>query len=78
MDCPQEIKEAGKPIYAVFKDADGKLHAFRAELEPGGRLCFRTHLSGRFVIVAFESEQKEFSEDFYKDLENLPEIALLR
>ncbi|MBO6013886.1 MAG: hypothetical protein J6P48_00300, partial [Oscillospiraceae bacterium] len=78
MDCPEEIREAGKPIYAVFIDADGKLHAFRAELEPGGRLCFRTNLSGRFVIVAFSSEQEEFSEAFYEDMENLPELALLR
>jgi hypothetical protein len=78
MDCPRGAAEAEKPLFAVFRDTDGNLHAFRAQIDPeDGKLCFHTSFLGRFVIVVFDWEEGELSEAFYKALESLPEIALL-
>ena len=78
MDCPAGAAEAEKPLFAVFRDADGNLHAFRAQIDPeDGKLCFHTDLLGKFVIVAFDWGDGELTEAFYKALESLPEIALL-
>ena len=69
---------AGKPLYAVFRNADGSLTAFRASYDPlSGRLSFDSDRLGEFVIVAFAFDGEEFSPAFYEALAALPAVARL-
>lgn len=61
---------AGKPLYAVFRDANGILRAFRANYDASsGKLSFRSDCLGRFVIIGFDYEGEELSDAFFEALE---------
>lgn len=78
LDYTPGAQTAGKPLYAVFRDAEGRLHAFRASYgQLSGKLHFQTNQLGRFLILAFEFDGKEFSDAFYEALEACAEIAAL-
>ena len=78
MDYTPTEQAAGKPLYAVFRGADGRLRAFRASYgQLTGILHFRTNQLGRFVVVGFEFDEEEFSDAFYSALEACAEIAAL-
>ena len=73
-----EAEMAGKPLYAVFRNEDGRLVAVRAVYDPvTGKLRFLTKRLGRFMILGFDFEGEEFSPDFYAALAGLPELAAL-
>ena len=73
-----EAEMAGKPLYAVFRNEDGRLVAVRAVYDPvTGKLRFLTKRFGRFMILGFDFEGEEFSPDFYAALAGLPELAAL-
>ena len=67
-------QDAGKALYAVFRNADGTITAARARYSGMKReLCFETDRLGAFVIVAFDFDGEEFSDAFYAALEDLLE-----
>ena len=69
---------AGKPLYAVFLTEDGTLKAFRATYEELSQtLFFGADCLGRFVIVGFDFDGVEFSEEFYRALLALSDLAPL-
>ena len=71
-------KYAGKQLYAVFVTEDGTLKAFRATYEELSQtLFFGADCLGRFVIVGFDFDGVEFSEEFYRALLALSELAPL-
>ena len=68
-------QDAGKALYAVFRNADGTITAVRARYSGlNGELCFEADRLGTFVIVAFDFDGEEFSDAFYAALEDLPEL----
>ena len=68
-------QDAGKALYAVFRNADGTITAARARYSGlKGELSFETDRLGTFVIVAFDFDGEEFSDAFYAALEDLPEL----
>jgi hypothetical protein len=78
LDYTPAPQTAGKSVYVVFRDADGKLVAFRATYgELSGKLHFRTNQLGKFVILTFDFDGEEFSDAFYRALEACAEIAAL-
>jgi hypothetical protein len=78
LDYTPVAQSAGKTIYVIFRDADGRFIAFRASYgQLTGKLHFRTNQLGRFVIVSFDFDGEEFSDAFYEALAALPEIAAL-
>ena len=63
---------AGKPLYVVFRNEDGTLTAIRATYSNiTGLLRFITDRLGTFVVVGFDFDGKEFSEEFYAALAQL-------
>lgn len=67
-------QDAGKALYAVFRNADGTITAARARYSGlKGELSFETDRLGTFVIVAFDFDGEEFSDAFYAALEDLLE-----
>ena len=65
-------QDAGKALYAVFRNADGTITAARARYSGmNGELSFETDRLGAFVIVAFDFDGEEFSDAFYAALEDL-------
>ena len=71
-------QDAGKALYAVFRNADGSFTAVRARYSRmKGELYFDTDRLGAFVVVAFDYDGEEFSDAFYAALESLPELRLL-
>ena len=78
LDYTPTAQAAEKTIYVVFRDAAGKLVAFRANYgQLTGKLHFRTDQLGRFVILAFDFDGEEFSDAFYKALAACAEITAL-
>ncbi len=78
LDYTPGAQTMGKPLYAVFRDAEGRLHAFRASYgQLSGKLHFQTNQLGRFLILAFEFDGEPFSDAFYEALETCAEIAAL-
>ena len=67
---PVEYTE--KPLYVVFRNEDGSLTAFRASYsEITGLLRFITDRLGEFMVVGFDFDGIEFSEEFYAALAQL-------
>ncbi len=65
-------------IYAVFRNADGTLTAFKAQYTGSdGMLRFDTDLTGIFALVSFPFDGEPFSADFYAALEELEIIRNL-
>ena len=63
---------AGKPLYVVFRNEDGSLTAIKATYSRiTGQLRFMTDRLGTFMVVGFEFEGEEFSEEFYAALSEL-------
>ena len=78
MEYAPDADAADKPLYAVFRDVDGTLTAFAAQYDPDtGILSFSSHISGKFIIVAFAFDGEPFTEDFYLALADLAEIKAL-
>ena len=78
LDYTPTAQAAGKTIYIVFRDAAGKLVAFRASYgQLTGKLHFRTDRLGKFVILTFDFDGEEFSDAFYKALAACMEITAL-
>ena len=68
----------GQAIYAVFRNADGTLTAFKAEYNASDEsLRFDTDLTGIFAVVSFPFDGEPFSADFYAALEDLEIIRNL-
>ena len=68
----------GQAIYAVFRNADGTLTAFKAQYTGSdGMLRFDTDLTGIFALVSFPFDGEPFSADFYAALEDLEIIRNL-
>ena len=62
-------------IFAVFRNADGSLTAFKAAYDPvAGTLTFHTDCTGTFALVSFPFEGKLYSADFYTALGELESI----
>ena len=69
---------AGKQLYVVFRNEDGTLTAIRATYSGiTGLLRFITDRLGTFMIVGFDFDGEEFSEEFYMLLAELPELENL-
>ena len=67
-----------KPLYAVFKNADGTLTAFEATYDPvTGIITFHADMAGEFIIVAFDFEGESFTEEFYLALAKLDAVIAL-
>ena len=67
-----------RPLFVVFRNADGTLTVFEATFDPvTGMLVFSADMAGEFIIVPFEFDGELFSEEFYQALAELAEIALL-
>ena len=67
-----------KPVYAVFRDAEGNLRAFLTQYDPAaGILSFSSDMAGKFVIVAFDFDGEPFTEAFYEALAKLDAVAAL-
>ena len=67
-----------KPLYAVFRNADGSLTAFEASYDPAtGELCFDADLAGKFVILAFDFDGEPFTEEFYRALSEFAAVKAL-
>ena len=65
-------------IFAVFRNADGSLTAFKAAYDPvAGTLTFHTDCTGTFALVSFPFEGKLYSADFYTALGELESIQKL-
>ena len=63
---------AGKPLYVVFRNEDGTLTAIRATYSNiTGLLRFITDRLGTFMVVGFDFDGLEFSEEFYAALAQL-------
>ena len=61
--------------FAVFKNDDGSLTAFRAVYDPlTGTLTFDTDRTGDFVLVSLDYDGELFSAGFYAALSRLPEV----
>ena len=78
MDYVPGAEMAGKPLFVVFRDADGALVAFEASYDPAmEKLRFSTDLTGKFVVVAFDYDGELFSEAFYDELAKLDAVMVL-
>ena len=78
MEYAPDADAADKPLYAVFRDVDGTLTAFAAQYDPDtGILSFSSHISGKFIIVAFDYDGEPFTEDFYLALAGLDAVKAL-
>ncbi|MBR7189967.1 MAG: hypothetical protein IKD63_02530, partial [Oscillospiraceae bacterium] len=65
-------------IYAVFRNADGSLTAFKAAYdEESGTLSFDTDLTGTFALISFPFDGKPYSDKFYDAISELEDIRLL-
>ena len=65
-------------IFAVFRNADGSLTAFKAAYDPiAGTLTFHTDCTGTFALVSFPFEGTPYSDAFYEALAQLELIAAL-
>ena len=65
-------------IFAVFRNADGTLTAFKAMYDAKtGELTFDTDLTGTFTLVSFPFDGDPLSEKFYEALAELDEIRAL-
>ncbi len=74
VSMPYELppQDAGKALYAVFRNADGTVTAARARYSGmNGELSFEADRLGTFVIVAFDFDGEAFSDAFYAALEDL-------
>ena len=59
-------------IFAVFRNANGKLTAFKARYDAASHsLSFDTDLTGTFALVSFPYPGKLYSADFYAALAEL-------
>ncbi len=68
----------GKMLYVVFRNGDGSLTAIRADYDPfSGRLHFMSPCVGRFVVLGFDFDGEEYSEEFYRALAACPELDAL-
>ena len=63
-------------IFAVFRNADGTLTAFKAAYD-NGMLCFDSDLSGTFAIVSFPYGDTLYTAEFYEQLGALEAIQAL-
>ena len=69
---------AGKQLYVVFRNEDGTLTAIRASWSKvTGLLRFLTDRLGTFMVVGFDFDGLEFSEEFYAALAQLPGLENL-
>ena len=72
MNYTLPVEYAEKPLYVVFRNEDGSLTAFRASYsEITGLLRFITDRLGEFMVVGFDFDGIEFSEEFYAALAQL-------
>ncbi len=76
---PEDFRD--KPLYAVFvnedETSDETFAAVRAEYDEEKRiLTFETSQLGEFTITAFEFDGKEFSPEFYDELEKTDAVKL--
>ena len=63
-------------IFAVFRNDDGSLTAFKANYDPKTEtLRFQTDLTGIFALVSFPYDGKLYTRDFYTALAELEQIA---
>ena len=63
---------ADQPLYVVFRNEDGTLTAIRATYSNiTGLLRFLTDRLGTFMVVGFDFDGLEFSEEFYAALAQL-------
>ena len=61
-----------QPLYVVFRNEDGTLTAIRATYSNiTGLLRFLTDRLGTFMVVGFDFDGLEFSEEFYAALAQL-------
>ena len=66
---------AGQKVYAVFRDANNTLKAFRVSYSRlKSEMSFVTDCLGEFILVEFDFEGVEFSPEFYEALEKIVEI----
>ncbi|MBQ5757189.1 MAG: hypothetical protein IIV93_01610, partial [Clostridia bacterium] len=66
---------AGQKVYAVFRDANNTLKAFRVSYSRlKSEMSFVTDCLGEFILVEFDFEGVEFSPEFYEALEQIVEI----
>ena len=69
---------AGKPLFVVFRNEDGTLTAIRATYSNiTGLLRFITDRLGTFMVVGFNFDGEEFSEEFYEALSRLTVLEKL-
>ena len=72
------LRDTGKALYAVFRNADGTLTALRARYSRvKGELRFEADRLGLFVVVALDCDGEEFSDAFDAALEELPALQRL-
>ena len=74
---PWELSPIGaaQKVYAVFRDANNTLKAFRVSYSRlKSELSFDTDMLGDFTLVAFDFDGVEFSPEFYEALEKIVEI----
>ena len=65
-------------VFAVFRNADGSLTAFKAAYdEESGTLSFDTDLTGTFALISFPFDGKPYSDEFYDAISELEDIRLL-
>ena len=75
MDYTPPAEYAGKTLYVVFRNEDGSLIAIRATYSDiTGLLRFITDRLGTFMVVGFDFDGEEFSEEFYAALAEIPEL----
>ena len=75
MNYTPPAEYAGKTLYVVFRNEDGTLTAFRATYSDiTGLLRFITDRLGTFMVVGFDFDGVEFSEEFYEALAQIPEL----
>ena len=75
MNYTRPVAYAEKTLYVVFRNEDGTLTAFQATYSDiTGLLRFITDRLGTFMVVGFDFEGEEFSEEFYEALAQIPEL----
>ena len=69
---------SGRPVYAVFRNADGTLTAILVRYAPITQsLAFESTVLGDFVLICPDFDGEPFTPEFYDALKKLPEVQLL-
>ena len=74
--CP--APKSNRQIFAVFRDGDGNLKAFKARYDIiKDQLVFETDMLGDFAVVCIDFNSDIDSEEFYKYLERFDSVKAL-